>query len=108
MFMARINTAHVRAKGKAATADWLLKLQIEWADVLHRYETHGIAVKPGRHNALRQLHQMIRSRERLRDPSERAALTALIHQELAALGLPAEMLNHEQQQSALPFVISPV
>jgi len=26
MFMARINTAHVRAKGKAATADWLLKL----------------------------------------------------------------------------------
>jgi len=58
-------------------------------------------VKPGRQNALRERHQMIRSRERLRDP---AALTALIHEELAALGLSAD--SADNQQAALP--LSPV
>jgi hypothetical protein len=45
MFLARVNTAQMRANGKENAADALLKLQIEWAEALHNYETNGIAFK---------------------------------------------------------------
>ena len=45
MFLARINTSKVRSQGNIHAADYILKLQMEWAQVLHDYETHGIAVK---------------------------------------------------------------
>ena len=45
MYLAQINTAKMRAKGKTAEADALLKLKKEWAKVLTDYETHGIAIK---------------------------------------------------------------
>jgi len=105
-FLFGINPKRVEANGNVDAAKWLMALQHEWADALHAYETHGIAVKPGRAQALRELHQMIRSRERLRDPGERAALTALIREELAAMGLPADTLDNDQQQSDLPLPIS--
>jgi len=104
MYLARINTDRVRVNGNVHAADFLLALQLEWAKALHAYETHGIAVKPGRAQVLRELHHMIRSRERLRDPGERAALTALIHEELAAMGLPAESLANEQGSLSLSTV----
>jgi len=45
LFLARVNTAQMRANGKEEAADALLKLQIEWAEALHNYETNGVAVK---------------------------------------------------------------
>jgi Mor family transcriptional regulator len=45
MFLARVNTAQMRANGKENAADQLLKLQIEWAEALHSYETNGVAFK---------------------------------------------------------------
>jgi len=100
-FLLGINPKRVEANGNIDAAKWLMALHHEWADALHAYETHGIAVKPGRQNALRERHQMIRSRERLRDPSERAALTTLIHEELAALGLSTD--SADDKQAALSF-----
>ena len=52
MYLARVNTSILRAKGKADAADWLLAMQKEWAGALYQYEMHGIAVKAGQHKAL--------------------------------------------------------
>jgi len=95
-FLFSINPKRLAANGNTDAAKWLMALHHEWADALHAYEKQGIAIKPGRSQALRELHQMIRSRERLRDPGERAAFTALIHEELAAMGLPADSVADEQ------------
>lgn len=101
MYLARINTNQMRVQGNAAGADQLLALQIEWAEALHRYETQGMAVKAGRAGALRELHQLARTRALLSDPRERQALTALLHAELEALGLPVD--TFEPAQGTLPL-----
>lgn len=101
MYLARINTNQMRVQGNAAGADHLLALQIEWAEVLHRYETHGIAAKAGRAGALRELHQLARTRMLVTDPRERRALTALLHAELRALGLPVDSVDDPQGELPL-------
>jgi len=102
MFITRINTAHIRAKGKHATADVILALQHEWADALYAYETHGIAVKGGQRNALRELAQTARAIEQVRDSHTRQMLSAALHDELTALGLPADTLDDTQLPLHLP------
>jgi len=102
MFMARVSTANVRAKGKPATADFLLALQTEWADALHNYETHGLAIKPGRGSTARDLLQWVRLRNQLNDLHDRRIVDQLIHDELAALGQVAEALEDEQLPLPLP------
>lgn len=96
MFMARINTDRMRSQGNAIGADQLLKLQIEWADVLHRYETHGIALKPGRVNTFRDLLALTKLRDACRHQGERKAYTALLHESLIAMGMPADALADQQ------------
>jgi len=59
-----INPKRVQANGNAEAAQWLMALHHEWADVLHRYETHGIAMKAGRHSALKELLRMCPSLSR--------------------------------------------
>ena len=102
MFMARISTNNMRAKGNATAADQVLALQTEWAEVLHAYETHGVAIKAGRSNALREIHQLARTRSLVTDPAERRALTTLLHEELRALGLPVNTLDGRQGELPLP------
>lgn len=102
MYLARISTDRMRANGNAAGAEQVLALQIEWAEVLHKYETHGVAIKSGRTGALRELHQLARTRALLTDPRERRALTALLHRELRALGLPIDSFDDPQGDLALP------
>jgi len=105
-YLARINTERIRVNGNEQAADCLLALQLEWAKALHAYETHGIAVKAGRRNALRELTQCARTIEQVRDTRTRHLLAAALHEELTALGLPTETLDNDQQQSALPLPLS--
>ena len=88
MFLARINTAHMKAKGNVDAADALLALQIEWAEALHAYETDGVAVKKGHREARAELIGLLKARGTPPTPVERMALSALISETFASLGQP--------------------
>ncbi|HDX0791815.1 TPA: phage antirepressor N-terminal domain-containing protein [Stenotrophomonas maltophilia] len=96
MYMARISTDRMRANGNGDAADQVLALQIEWAGVLHRYETQGIAMKNGRNGILRDLLALAKTRDGLNDPRERSAFTHLLHEEMRAIGLPMDSLDAPQ------------
>jgi len=85
MFLARISTTQMRIHGNVAAADALLALQIEWAGVLHDYETKGVAVKKGRYTELSELLKMRRLCNSLQ---ERHALTQEIAKGFAEIGQP--------------------
>ncbi len=82
MYLARINTRHMKAKGNTDAAEKLLLLQVEWADVLHAYETKGVVIKDSKREGLRKDFQIISSLARCRkdlvSEKEKAALTRLI------------------------------
>jgi len=101
MYLARISTDRMRANGNETGADQVLALQVEWADVLHRYETHGIAAKAGRNNAVRDLYQIVKTRALMIDARERKAITHLLHQELREAGLPIDTFDDAQQELPL-------
>lgn len=92
LYLAGIDTERMAANGKEDEADYLLTLQIEWAEALHDYETKGIAIKRShlshKTSAIRELNQLIRSRQSLKPGSEHSALTHLIHQLMTELGCP--------------------
>ena len=59
LYLARINTRIMKARGNVNAAEKLLQLQIEWAKVLHDYETHGVAIKnKSQNNELMQIMKM--------------------------------------------------
>jgi hypothetical protein len=62
LYLARINTARMKAQGNADGAEMLLTLQIEWAEALHAYETTGMAVKKGHREGLSTLMGLIKAR----------------------------------------------
>jgi len=101
-YLFKISTDRMRAKGNHDGADQLHALQKEWAKVLHDYETHGIAVKPGRKNALDELLKMTKLRNQLSDPQKRRYVDQLIHEGLHALGQPADTLDEPQLPLPLP------
>lgn len=84
MFLARVNTSILRAKGKEDAANWLLTMQKEWAGALYTYETHGIAVKDGQHKSLKDLFAM----QRHATPEQRVRIAYLIDLALDAMGCP--------------------
>ena len=84
MFLARVNTSILRAKGKEDAANWLLTMQKEWASALYAYETHGIAIKGGQHKSLKDLFAM----RKHASAEEKARLTYLITLALDAMGCP--------------------
>ena len=100
MYLARINTARMRAHGNTDGAETLLNLQVEWATALHAYETTGVAIKKGHREGLATLMGLIKARVGAASAAERTALTSLIANTLAELGqpLPAE------KQGELPGV----
>jgi len=101
-FLLSPNPKRIEANGNAEAARWLMALHHEWADALHAYETHGIAVKPGRTNKPRELLQWARLRNQLSDLNDRRIVDQIIHDELAALGLPANTLDDAQFPLPLP------
>lgn len=96
IFLARVNTSHMKAKGNVAAAEELLALQIEWADALNAYETNGVAVKKGQKDTQAELATLYKLRVLAETPAERLALSALIAESFAALGHP---LDADSQQS---------
>lgn len=44
MYLAKINVSHMKAKGNIDGAKRLLAIQSEWANAIHDYETHGVAI----------------------------------------------------------------
>lgn len=100
LYLARINTARMKAQGNVDGAEVLLTLQIEWAEALHAYETTGMAVKKGHREGLSTLMGLIKARTATTSPAERTALTALIANAFEDLGQPLPA----QPQQELPGV----
>ena len=102
MYLARINTKMMRGKGAVEAAETLLNLQIEWAGVLHNYETHGVAAKIGRVDARRKeetsLATLLKTRKETVDGKERLALTHMIHDKLTELGYPPSSFEDDQRE----------
>lgn len=100
MYLARINTKHMRAQGNVDAADNLLNLQVEWAEALHAYETKGIALKESRKEEIRQsylrLKTLLASRKDAGDVKEKQAITSLINEELEALGVAPDSYDDPQ------------
>ena len=96
-FLYSLNPEMVRGKGNAEAADWLEAKHSEWDDALHAYENHSMAVKSGRQGVLRDVLGLAKTRNALTDSKERAAFTRLLHQEMAAIGMPIDALDEPQQ-----------
>lgn len=71
MYLARINTSRLRVNGNVKAADYLLKLQHEWADVLNDYETHGIAVNKSLFDNAKHLKTLADVYHKLDDKQQR-------------------------------------
>jgi hypothetical protein len=100
MYLARISTARMKAHGNVSAAEALLALQVEWANVLHQYETHGVAFKTSRKEARSDLIALLKSRTLTENPRERAAVSRLIAEAFAELGQPLQA----EAQKDLPGV----
>ena len=97
MFLARINTRQMKAQGNINAAEELLKLQIEWAEVLHKYETVGAVYKKAQSENLKDLMTLVRSRPNLLYQNERAVFTGMIQDKMAELGYPVEKIKESEQ-----------
>lgn len=78
MYLARVNTSRLRVNGNVKAADYLLKLQHEWADVLHNYETHGIAINKSKLEHTKYLTQLCGLYQKLDNPQQRAHISKQI------------------------------
>ncbi len=95
MYLARVNTNQMRVQGNETGADKLLALQIEWAKVLHDYETQGYALKADRKSSISELLNLIKIRDKA-SPQEKKWISVLISEQARALGIPESMLAEEQ------------
>lgn len=90
MYLARINTRHMKAQGNVEAAEALLQLQIEWAEALHRYETDGVAYKKAEKEERNQLISLLKARQQQPTQGERQAITRMIRDSFSDLGYPVE------------------
>lgn len=100
MYLARINTSQMRVQGNEDGANKLLALQIEWANVLHNYETKGFAAKANRKTALNELFNLMKIRSSA-TAKEKQWLTTLIEEQALELGVSESEL--QDAQAALNF-----
>lgn len=98
MFLARVNTSRVRSNGNVDAANYLLDLQVEWAEALHSYQLHGVAVKEGSMAERKSLGDLMKNRV-LAGPREKPAFDRMIAASLNDLGYPIE----EDAQQQLPL-----
>lgn len=93
-YLLSLNPAKIRAAGNESGAAFLQAKLTEWADVLHDYETFGVAHNP-RHADARlglqrtaTLLKAIRQRAATKDPADRALLQHAISRLAVEAGLP--------------------
>lgn len=98
MFLAQINTSRVRANGNENAANYLLALQIEWAQVLHKYDMgQSVAVKAQR-DGVAELEKLAKLRTLMVTTAEKDAASVLIREAYANLGC---LLPEDPQQPSL-------
>lgn len=85
MFLARVNTGQMRGKGNDSAANYLLTLQIEWAQVLHKYEMGDVVSKKGRKDDADLIANLMKTRA-LAKPWEVAAFDAMVRDVVAEMG----------------------
>ena len=97
MYLARISTNQLKARGNHKAAEIILSLQLEWAQALHDYETKGLAVKAEnlrirdqRRKEYLALTTMVKAKNSTENIGERRALTAGIKGIASDLGIPVE------------------
>lgn len=88
MYLSRINTRHMKAKGKVDAARELLALQIEWAEALHQYETTGVAFKRRRTEQQDRFVDLLKAQRYATTAVQRDALNQMINESLADAGYP--------------------
>lgn len=88
MFLARISTSQMKAQGNVEAAEMLLRLQIEWAEAIHKYETEGVAYKKTQKEDRQQLINLFKARGLPPSVPEREAITQMISDTFDDLGYP--------------------
>lgn len=100
MFLARVNTSNMRVKGNVTGANYLLALQIEWAQVLHGYEAGDVVSKKARMDEQARLSNLMKTRELAR-PCEQAAFDRMLRDAMAEMGYPIDL----DPQQTLPLTL---
>lgn len=102
MYIARISIGHVRGRGANETsAQYLLSLHEEWADALHDYETHGVAVKTSHakyeSGKLRDFLAVCKEKRVTEDGNDRKVLHSVMKDMAAKIGHPyqSDLLDGE-------------
>lgn len=90
MFLARVNTTLVRSHGNIDAANYLLALQIEWAQALNAYQLHGVAVKQEVRVELKTLGDLMKMRDQATQ-YEKPGLTKLIANAMRELGCTVQV-----------------
>jgi hypothetical protein len=83
MYLARVNTSKLRVHGNIKSANYLLNLQHEWADALHDYETHGIAVNKSVFDNTKQLKVLVDIYSKLTDKQQKHVVSKQIDHALS-------------------------
>jgi hypothetical protein len=94
-YLMSINPEQVRSQGNIESADFLEQKLNEWADALHDYEEIGVAINENHYKfqeALRKQRtafaQMIMTKTKAEDQSDRKALTHIVKQMAGELSIP--------------------
>lgn len=85
MFLARVKTNQMRVQGNESGANYLLTLQIEWAQVLHKYEAGDVVSKKGMAEDASLLMNLMKARA-IAKPREVLAYDTMIANAFAAMG----------------------
>ncbi|MCI4412138.1 MAG: hypothetical protein JHC38_10750 [Thiotrichales bacterium] len=96
MYLARASTNMMKAKGNLSGAEYLLKMQEEWADALYQYETKGVAYKE---SAIKDLKSLIDAMHKLPIGKDKQRMQQLISATLDKMSIPS--LDDKQQQLPL-------
>ena len=78
MYLANISVGRMKSHDKADSAKRLLAIQVEWAEALHDYETHGIAVNKSVFDNTKQLKVLVDIYSKLTDKQQKHVVSKQI------------------------------
>ncbi|MEJ1464992.1 MAG: phage antirepressor N-terminal domain-containing protein [Candidatus Sedimenticola sp. (ex Thyasira tokunagai)] len=95
-YLNTLNPENIRGKGNHDTADWLEEKHEEWDNVLHAYESTNGIVSGKSSTDTKHLAELIRTRNAIKNPKEKAAVTMLIHKQFLELGIDLNEIDLQQ------------